>query len=43
MGDESELLRELEDLEAEEVEGQLNNSQIRERVEKQKLNETIEI
>ena len=43
MGDESELLRELEDLEAEAVEGELNNSQLRARVEKQKLNETIEI
>lgn len=43
MGDESELLRELEDLEAEAVEGQLNNSQLRERVERQKVNESIEI
>lgn len=43
MGDESELLRELEDLEVEAVEGQLNNSQLRTRVERQKLDETIEI
>jgi len=43
MGDESELLRELEELEVEAVEGYLNNSQLRARVENQKLNETIEI
>ena len=43
MGDESQLLQELEDLEVEAVEGQLNNSQLRERVERQKLNESIEI
>ena len=36
MGDESQLLRELEELEEENVESQLNNSQLKLRLEKQK-------
>ena len=43
MGDESQLLRELEELEVENVESQLNNSQLKLRLEKQKLDESIEI
>jgi hypothetical protein len=42
LGDESELLRELEELEVESVEAQLNNSKLKDRLIEQKLHSNEE-